>query len=126
MQNLPFSSRAANDVVRRILKSFKFVTAVEQQILGERQLAQGKIQTRRFLATAALRSERLALDNQQINIGIGPRVATGSGTEQNHGVRIGFANYRIDHLLNEALVIALHLRFLHYMRHLVSSDFWEK
>jgi hypothetical protein len=54
MQNLSFALGAADDMVGGILESIEFIAAIEQQVLGYRQLAQGQVQARSFLAATAL------------------------------------------------------------------------
>ncbi len=88
MQNLSFALGAANDMVRRLLELLEFIAAIEQQVLGDPQLAQGQVQARSFLAATALWAEGLRLDDQEIDVGTRPSVTACSRTKEDHGVGI--------------------------------------
>jgi hypothetical protein len=62
-------------VVRRAPPPGHLVAAVKQQALGGWQIAKRPIQPRRRLDPAAAAAEGLALDDQQIDIGIRARIA---------------------------------------------------
>ena len=62
-------------MVRCILESLEFIAAIEQQVRGDRQLAQGQLQARRFLAATALWADGRTLDDRETDVGIWPRAA---------------------------------------------------
>jgi hypothetical protein len=49
MQNLSLALGATDDMVLRIPELLEFIATIEQQILGQRQLAQSQVQSRRFV-----------------------------------------------------------------------------
>ena len=53
----------------------EFLPAVEQDILGNREIPQGHVKVRRFPASAAPGRERLGFDHEQVEVGIGAGIS---------------------------------------------------
>ena len=76
----------------------EFLPAVEQDILGNREIPQGHVKARRFPASAAPGRERLGFDHEQVEVGIGAGISARAGAEEDDRLRGCFANDGLDHL----------------------------
>lgn len=83
-------------MVRLTASVCHLIAAVEQQVLGGWKIAERPIQPRGLLHSAAAEAEGLALDDQQVDIGIRARIAAGAGAEQDDRLRVGLADDDLD------------------------------
>lgn len=110
MQQLPLATCPSDHVIQRGPPFVEIRATVEQQILGNRKVAEGAVQAVDFLKAAAAWLERLTFDDQQIHVRIGSRIALRPGAEQNDPLGIGLPHDDFDHATKQrGVILCVHL-----------------